>query len=626
MLRKFLLLATVACGLSASAQKTHTVAKGDNPYNIAKKYSLSLDDLLAMNPSVKNGKLVLGQVLIIGKGAPTAKPATKTAAAVSPETGKIILQPKQTIYGITRQYHITETDLRRLNPDLDNNLKIGSEITLPQDLIKKYSNGQPVATSEPVAVSVSSVASSTGTYEVQPKDNYYRITKKFSLTQQDLYALNPGLEEKGLKPGMVIRVVHTDNASAALPNTPSVQPSKEKSEKLTAAGEYVTYTVKDGDTVYGIINRFGTTLEALLALNPELANGLKAGMILKIKKLDEAYVKKSGDALEVVLMLPFGFDSNDSKFRTMAADFLSGAQLAAERSARNGQKLNVKIIDAGNEVSFKNSLTQISQDNTDLIIGPFLKSNILEVLNYVESSRIPVVAPFANSEDLYSHSNLIIAEPSDDIYADRIAKEVAAVYSDQRIYIDAGDDRSGASLLKSRIEKAVKNPTIIIVNSAADIQVDKNMATGQPAPIIAILASSDDAEGNAFTSRLTALTSETSGIRAFSTSYHPSFEKKEDELRAANLVYLMDRKINTEGTFEKQILAEYRKKYCKTPSKYAIIGFDVVNDALSRENARGEIFRQMGKVQTQLATKYEYERSKNGAYVNKGYRVVRLVP
>ncbi|MDO5614756.1 MAG: amino acid ABC transporter substrate-binding protein, partial [Cruoricaptor ignavus] len=69
------------------------------------------------------------------------------------------------------------------------------------------------------------------------------------------------------------------------------------------------------------------------------------------------------------------------------------------------------------------------------------------------------------------------------------------------------------------------------------------------------------------------------------------------------------------------------KKYCKSPSKYAVIGFDVVNDVLSRENKNGEIFKQINKTQTQLATKFEYVRAKkNGAYINTGFRVVRLVP
>ena len=108
--------------------------------------------------------------------------------------------------------------------------------------------------------------------------------------------------------------------------------------------------------------------------------------------------------------------------------------------------------------------------------------------------------------------------------------------------------------------------------------------------------------------------------------YHPSFEKNISELSNEILDYMIDRKINTDGDFEKEVLADYKKKYCKAPSKYAVIGFDVVNDMLSRENSKGELFKQMNKPQTQLATKFEFVRNKNGAYVNQGYRVVRLVP
>ncbi len=109
-------------------------------------------------------------------------------------------------------------------------------------------------------------------------------------------------------------------------------------------------------------------------------------------------------------------------------------------------------------------------------------------------------------------------------------------------------------------------------------------------------------------------------MKAFSLYSVPSFEKKVDELSQASLVYLMDRKINTDGSFEKEILAAYKAKYCKTPGKYAVIGFDVMNDMLARENKKGEIFKQMNKVQTQLATKFEFVKSKaNGAYVNTGF-------
>lgn len=636
MFKKSFIISSLIAFSGLSAQ-THTVVKGDTPYNISKKYGLSLDDLYQKNPKVKDGKLALGEVLVVGKTGAQTKAVPAKATATTSQLGKIVLQPKQTIYGITKQYQISEAELRRLNPELDSHMKIGHEVVLPLENINKFGAGQAVAVKQEEVNTVPVVeemkkeekATSDDLYTIEEKDNYYKLTRKFNLTQKELFALNPGLEDKGLRPGEVIKI--KGNALSSTVSEKAVEKKVEENKpantytSTSTADDYVTYTVQAGDTVFGILNKFGISLDELLSLNPNLSQGLKTGMVLKIKKLDAGYVKKSGDALNVVLMLPFGFDTGDSKYRTLSLDFLSGAKLAIERNVEKGQKLDIKVIDAGNEQSFKNSLTQINADNTDLIIGPFFKSSVLQVLDYVKSTKIPVVAPFANSEDLYKFNNLILIETNEMVYADRIVKETKDVYSDQKIYILADEDQTKAKYLKTNLEKELKNPNVIIVNSAADIQVDKNMMTGQSAPVIAILANDKDAVADAFANRMIALAEETNGIKAFSMYYSPIFEKKEDALSQVNLVYLMDRKINTEGDYEKEILAAYKEKYCKTPSKYAVIGFDVVNDMLSRENKKGEIFKQMNKVQTQLATKFEFEKTKSGAYVNKGYRVVRLV-
>lgn len=576
MIKRFFVLSGLCLFLGLTAQKTHTVIKGDTPYNISKKYGISVDELLKLNPKVKDGKLAIGDVVTVKTGTANAV-ATKTPVVnASSKTGKIILQPKQTVYGITKQYKISETDLRKLNPELDSHMKIGDEITLPLDSIKKYGGNQAVATT--VTKPVETVT------ETAPVNN--------NKTKMD-----------------------SGNERSSAGNSHSNQ------------DEYATYTVEQGDTVFSIVNKFGITIDELVSLNPELSKGLKAGMVIKIRKLDAAYIKKNGDALSVVLMLPFGYNTGETQYRAMATDFLTGAKLAIERNASAGQKLDIKIVDSGNEASFKSSLSQINPNNTDLIIGPFFKSNVIDLLDFTKTQKIPVVAPFANSPELYNYSNLIIVETNDQTYADKIAEEVKPVYSDQKIYIVADAKKDNANYLKSSLEKNVKNAQIIVVNAASEIQLDQNMMTGQSAPVIAILASDNDTVGEAFSNKVIALSKEVQGMKAFSMYAVPSFDKKVDELSQASLVYLMDRKINADGNFEKEILAAYKSKYCKTPGKYAVIGFDVVNDMLTRENKKGEIFKQINKVQTQLATKFEFVKSKpNGAYVNTGFRVIRLVP
>lgn len=646
MIKRFFILSSLCMVLGVAAQRSHTVVKGDTPYNIAKRYGLTVDELLKMNPAVKDGKLALGDVLTVKNekaAAASPKTATSSRPAGNAQTGKIILQPKQTIYGITKQYRISETDLRKLNPELDSHMKIGDEVTLPLESIKKYGGDQQntavtvAPASKPVETTVETpvAVASEDEYIVQQKDNYYRISRQFNISKEELFALNPGLEERGLKPGEAIKIKKAGSKSTGADvfgenAKTKVDTENERSSSNTSTSEaddYVTYTVQQGDTVFSIVNKFGITIDELIALNPELSRGLRSGMVLKIKKLDPAYVKKSGDALSVVMMLPFGYSTGETQYRSMALDFLTGAKLAIERNAANGQKLDIKIVDSGNEASFRNSLTQINPNNTDLIIGPFFKSNVVDVLDFTKSQKIPIVAPFANSPELYNYSNLIIVETNDQTYADKIVDEVKATFSDQKIYIVADPKKENANYIKAGLEKILKNPAISIVNTPADIQLDQNMMTGQSAPVIAILANDSDATAEAFANKVIALSKEVHGVKAFSMHYAPVFEKKVDDLSQAHLVYLMDRKVNTEGSFEKEILTAYKNKYCKTPPKFAIVGFDIVNDMLTRENKKGEIFKQMNKVQTQLATKFEFVKSKaNGAYVNTGYRVIRLLP
>ncbi len=646
MMRKTILLSLLASSLASFAQAIHTVEKGDTAYNLSKKYGMSLDELYRLNPNIKDGGLSLGAQLKVKNG------VTTNVNSTSKHLGKIILKPKQTLYSITKQYHISTEELKKLNPNLESLTKIGDEIVLPADAIKKYGDPETTIVQQATTtINSGSTAKSQQTignitsYVVKEKDNYYRIGKTFNITKDQLFALNPGLEAKGLQPGETIQISgntvepqktsepQKENSSTQENdfNTETVKESApiqaESANQSLISEDYVTYTVQAGDTVFGILNKFGISLDQLLSLNPDLSKGLKPGMVLKIKKLDAAFVKKNSNALNVVVLLPFGFNTNDTKYRSLSQDFLFGAKLAIERNAKRGLAMDINFIDAGNEKSFKKSLTQINQDNTDLIIGPFFKSNIIEVLDFVSKDKIPVVSPFANSEDLYGYSNLIIVGTSDQVFADKITQEVKAVYSNQKIYIVAEDTTGISSYLKNTLSKQLKNTNINIVKSASDISQDQNMMTGQPAPVIGILASDNENLGNDFAAKMLELNKATSGNKAFSMYYSPVFEKKSDELTQLNLVYLMDRKINTEGSFEKEILADFKAKYCKSPSKYSIIGFDVVNDILSRENKKGEVLKNMTKTQTQLATKFEYERAQNnGAYVNKGFRVVRLIP
>ena len=623
MKKIFLTILGTAFAVLSGQQKKHTVVAKENPTTIAKKYGVSVDELIKQNPKIKDGKIDIGDVLIIpNKQKNTQKTEEKkeekkedkksTEKKSNQKLGKIYLQPKQTIYGITRQYKISEEELRKLNPNLESHMKVGEALVLPEDKIKKY--GDKAVQQEVVDTpkkdreeekKTQMLASEDGAYVVQPKDTYYGITRKFNISQSELFALN---SEKNTKP-------------KEEKNTPP----KEVKTKTYSVEEYVTHEVKKGESAFGIVNKYNITYDQLAEMNGGLPNGIKQGMVLNIKKVNRQYVKADDDVFSIALILPFGFDTNDTKYRNLSADFLIGAKLAAERGMRDGKKISINVIDAENENSFKNNLAQINKTNTDLIIGPFFKSNVVEVLEYVKNEKIPVVAPFAHTEDLYKYNNLVIVEPGNRVYAERIVREVKNAHSKEKVFIVGEENDPEVIFLKEQLAKELSKTEIVVVSSPSGIELEQNMVTGQSLPAVVILANDNSTVGAGFAKKIIELAKQTDGIKAFSIYYHPDFEKNVDPLSKANLVYLMDRKINTDGDFEKEVLAEFKKEYCRTPSKYTIIGFDVVSDMLARES-KGEVLRNMSKVQTQLATKFEYIRTKrNGAFVNTGFRVVRLV-
>ena len=652
MKKIFLTILGTAFAILSGQQKKHTVVAKENPTTIAKKYGVSVDELIKQNPKIKDGKIDIGDVLIIpNKQKNTQKTEEKAEDKKSTEKksnqklGKIYLQPKQTIYGITRQYKISEEELRKLNPNLESHMKVGEALVLPEDKIRKY--GDKAAQQEVVDTpkkdreeekKTQKLASEDGAYVVQPKDTYYGITRKFNISQSELFALNSGLEQRGLRSGDVIIVKNTASSKNVATTTKETSekntkpkeekniPPKEVKTKTYSVEEYVTHEVKKGESAFGIVNKYNITYDQLAEMNGGLPNGIKQGMVLNIKKVNRQYVKADDDVFSIALILPFGFDTNDTKYRTLSADFLIGAKLAAQRGMRDGKKVSINVIDAENENSFKNNLAQINKTNTDLIIGPFFKSNVIEVLEYVKNEKIPVVAPFAHTEEMYKYNNLVIVEPGNRVYAERIVREVKNAHSKEKVFIVGEENNPEVIFLKEQLAKELSKTEISVVSSPSGIELEQNMVTGQSLPAVVILANDNNAVGAGFAKKIIELGKQTEGIKAFSMYYHPDFEKNVDPLSKANLVYLMDRKINTDGDFEKEVLAEFKKEYCRTPSKYTIIGFDVVSDMLARES-KGEVLRNMSKVQTQLATKFEYIRNKkNGAFVNTGFRVVRLVP
>lgn len=308
---------------SQEKYKQHTVSKGETIGEIAKKYHLKTEAIYELNPDAVNG-IKPKMVLLI----PTK--SKKTNTVVAPDTAnnhpekKHEVLPKETLYGIAKQYHSTIDELYKINPDLEKEgLKIGQIINVPhaalEDLAttkstektveEKKSNGskknlpkEEIAAS-PKAEEKAEIQTEGIQHEILPKESLYSIAKKYGIKLADLQKANPELGNKSLKVGQKINVpvnaetnmggvaekavVKTETKVEKKPDP--IQPTKQVAvlpenvvqEKQPKAES--THEVLPKESLYSIAKQHGISLSDLQKANPELGNkSLKVGQKINV--------------------------------------------------------------------------------------------------------------------------------------------------------------------------------------------------------------------------------------------------------------------------------------------------------------------------------------------------------
>ena len=193
----------------------HIVAKGESIYQIAKQYNVKQADILKLNPESKN-KLKLNSVLVIPK--PDVILDKKTIII----THEVL--PKQTLYGISKQYKVSIDDIKKANPIIKKEgLEIGLKLIIPVDKNYKLEKvmvsepSKPIKIIEPEKQTIISDNKEI-THLVLAKETKYGISKKYGISISELEKLNPEIVielpigfhlivEKGIKKETVVAEV-----------------------------------------------------------------------------------------------------------------------------------------------------------------------------------------------------------------------------------------------------------------------------------------------------------------------------------------------------------------------------------------------------------------------------------
>lgn len=134
----------------------------------------------------------------------------------------------------------------------------------------------------------------TTSYRIIKGDTIAAIAPRFNTTVSDILSVNPGIVPERLSIGQIICIPAAQPPAPAAPACPiGTSP----------------YEIKSGDTIAGIANRFGTTVEAILMSNPGIIpERLHVGQVICVAQEKpelvcpnlNSYVIRRGDTLSVI--------------------------------------------------------------------------------------------------------------------------------------------------------------------------------------------------------------------------------------------------------------------------------------------------------------------------------------
>lgn len=167
-----------------------------------------------------------------------------------------------TLFGIARANGWDEKELTRLNPAVTSPMKKGTKIYYP------------VVSGESIALQPEDVHTAEQTeltHLVKRGETVYSISQMYGIPVETIYSLNPD-SKNGIKAGHTL----TLRKDGSL---------KSRTGKADGAG---FYTVRKGDTLYGVAKAKGVSVAAIMKANPAISqDNFKEGTVIKLPKRGE---------------------------------------------------------------------------------------------------------------------------------------------------------------------------------------------------------------------------------------------------------------------------------------------------------------------------------------------------
>lgn len=411
------------------------------------------------------------------------------------------VQPKETIFSISKKLGVTREEIIHYNPAVEEGLKAYTRLYFP---VEAYTSSNNVH---------------SASHKVKKGETLYGIAKKYDVSVDRIIALNPSARD-GIKVGDILSISSEDNS---------------QSMPVMETKDARSHTIAHGETLYRIAKNNGITVEQLLAANPSLdSNNYETGTVITIpagtysifnddevtevnvnlQPINDSNIDSTtevenvnnniiadnshpdNDIVEeqpqvapvssnndnnspftIAVMLPFKLDAEkQDRESENFTEFYRGFLLAAQNLSNSGRHVNIKAFDTRGDIETVKQLMDRSEMNeVDMFITPASTAELEYIISHVDSTRQYVFNTFAvrNKAHLSMPNVLQSNIPHDKLYQRAIDAFMKEMKGRTPIFIKhigaTADKEEFTSMLKSKLsENAVEYKEIIYEHTLSE--------------------------------------------------------------------------------------------------------------------------------------------------------------
>ena len=237
------------------------------------------------------------------------------------------------------------------------------------------------------------------------------------------------------------------------------------------------HKVKRHETVFGIANQYGITIDELMNANPDMkvpGYELKKGSYVCIpySKDQQAAMKGANGAndkktslnnktdirkraIRVGVMLPL--HDNDGDGRRMV-EYYRGLLMACDSLKKEGVSLDIHAWNVSADADIRLNLIDNAAQQCDVIFGPLYSSQVKALSEFATKYNIKVVIPFSIiSPEVYTNRNLFqIYQSSNDLNETTVSKFLDRFPAYHPVFIDCNDTTSKKGLFTFALRRQLE--------------------------------------------------------------------------------------------------------------------------------------------------------------------------